>query len=284
MLDDIIDAWLPIKGVFMEVSMIKLSRLKAGQKLRYEFDERTYHELKTSVANIGIIFPIVTTKDGASYKIIDGNLRLRAMKELGWKETELIPVLILKASGGDGIEAALIANAVRENLSSLGLAEAVNLLVNKYQKSVVDIALTLGKSKVYIYRLLKIYDLPEKMLKALRKGEITIAHAHWLTKLLDQPLVLDDVFERAVTDDLAYRDLETMVAEHLDNNDGQKSEYSFFSPKVVTTKAGSRLRFEPRRNSIRLELNLLHDDIETALDEVKKELEYLRKRHLKVVG
>ncbi len=206
------------------------------------------------------------------------------MKELGWKETELIPVLILKASGGDGIEAALIANAVRENLSSLGLAEAVNLLVNKYQKSVVDIALTLGKSKVYIYRLLKIYDLPGKMLKALRKGEITIAHAHWLTKLLDQPLVLDDVFERAVTDDLAYRDLETMVAEHLDNNDGQKSEYSFFSPKVVTTKAGSRLRFEPRRNSIRLELNLLHDDIETALDEVKKELEYLRKRHLKVVG
>ncbi len=130
----------------MEVSMIKLSRLKAGQKLRYEFDERTYHELKTSVANIGIIFPIVTTKDGASYKIIDGNLRLRAMKELGWKETELIPVLILKASGGDGIEAALIANAVRENLSSLGLAEAVNLLVNKYQKSVQDISLTLGKT------------------------------------------------------------------------------------------------------------------------------------------
>lgn len=96
--------------------------------------------------------------------------------------------------------------------------------------------------------------------------------------------MLKEVFEKAITDELSYRDLETLVAGHLQKNGERKSDYSFFSPKIVTTKAGSRLRFEPRRNSIRLELNLLHDDINDALTEVKRQLDMLRKRNLRVVG
>ncbi len=266
----------------MELKLVDIGSIPADTMIRGNYDQSSYLELKTSIAKVGILFPIVVSKIGKEYRLVDGYLRLKAAGELS--RDEKIPVLEIKATESQVVETALIVNAVRENLDSVSLGEAVNLLVNRYKNSAVEVAESIGKSQQYVRRLLKVFMLPPHMLKALRAGEITVAHAHQLTKLSNNPKALSNVFEKALKDDLAYRDLETLVAGYLQKDEKKQSDYTFFSPKVVTTKAGSRLRFEPRRNSIRLELNLLHTDFDAALDEVKRQLEALRKKHLKAVS
>jgi len=267
----------------MEFKLMEFGSLNYGPKIRRESDERLFAELKASIIAKGIIYPLLVKSDGKKYLVIDGARRLQACHELGWGKSEKLPVLLIKAGDSKAVETALIANTVRGNFSAANLAEAVNLLVNKYDKSVAEIAASLGKSEVYIRRLLAVYKLPAKIITALRRGEITIAHGHWLTRLLDDPKTLEGVYTKVIAEDLSYRDLEILVSGLLSRNSGQKERYAYFSPKVINTKAGSRLRFEPRRNSIRLELNLQLEDIDSALAEVRRELDKLSKRHLKSV-
>ena len=157
------------------------------------------------------------------------------------------------------------------------------MLVNEYEKRVEDVGLAIGKSRSYIYKLVNIFSLPTQIIKSLRKGELTVAHCMLLSKLTDNPAVLEDIYKKTVNEALSRRDLETLISGYQQGR-LEESDYSFFIPKVLVTEAGSRLRFEPRRRSIRLELNLLNDDFEAALKEVQRELKSLRKRHLKKVG
>lgn len=164
----------------MELKTIELKKLLASGDigLRQSRDEKLFNELKESIRVKGLIFPLVAAKSGDSHRLIDGALRLAALTELGWDKDKRIPVILIEAKGGEAVEAALIANAVRENINSAGLAEAVNLLVNEYGRKPEDVAAALGKTKSYVYRLLRIYGLPEYALAELRKGKISTAHCY----------------------------------------------------------------------------------------------------------
>lgn len=106
-----------------------------------------------------------------------------------------------------------------------------------------------------------------------------------MAKLIDNPEALNDVFEKLIAADLSIRDLETLVSGYLSRAKDQKGGYDFFAPKIVTTKAGSRLRFEPRRRSVRVECNInLDEPLEVVLAEIKRNLKKLARGRLRVVG
>lgn len=264
----------------MELKMLTLIQLKAaGREMRTTTDIH-FEELVASIKSKGVLFPLIATAVGKSYEILDGRRRLKACRALGWKKERKLPVLLIKADKGQALESALIANIVRDNLDALGEAETVNLLINTYNRDVKDVAAALGKSDVYIRRLLKIYTLPAKVLASLRRSELTLAHAYWLSKLNGKPDLLEESFNRALKENLTSRDLETLVA-NLKNG----GNYSYFSPRVVTTKAGSRLRFEPRRRSVRVELNInLNEPIDDVLAEAKLHLDKIAEKRLKAAS
>ena len=130
----------------MEFKLVELGSLNYGTKIRSSANERLFNELKASIRAKGIKFPLVAVKDGDKYMVIDGVRRLNACRDLGWNQREKLPVILVKADEGEAVETALIANTVRGNFSAVNMAEAVNLLVNKYKKSIAEMASSLGTS------------------------------------------------------------------------------------------------------------------------------------------
>lgn len=270
----------------MELKMVDLNQLKTGGlDIRSESGGASFDELKESVKSKGVIFPLVATKNGADYVVLDGHRRLKACRALGADSSKKLPILVVEADAGTAVESALIANAVREDIDSTGLAEAVNLPVSKYGRGVKDVAGILGKSEVYIRRLLKIFTLPPAMLKALRQNKLSLAHAHWLSRVAGRTEILNESFDRAVKERLSSRDLETLISSLKQGSVNQGGAPAYFGPKVVTTKAGSRLRFEARRRSIRVELNLSPDEsVDHILAQLGDHLRKLQPKRLKAVG
>lgn len=269
----------------MELKMLAIKRLRAGEQYRRAADDESgFEELKRSIADKGVLFPLLVTEKNDTYEIIDGRRRYEACRSLKMEGDRELPALVIKTDAGQSVETALIANSVRADADPLAEAEAVNLLVNKYGRNAADIAAALGKSDSYIRRLLRIYALPPEILQSLRLSELTLKHAHWLTRLTDNPAALQESYNRAVSEKMSSRDLETLVS-GLTAEAGEDEGYSFFSPKIITTKAGSRLRFEPRRRSVRVELNInLDEPIDVILAEIKRNLKKLAKNRLRVVG
>ena len=269
----------------MKLKTLKKKELRPRKLYQRTLKDNDDHEaLKASIKEKGILFPLVATEKGSGFEIIDGNRRLAACSSLGFDDNFEIPVLVIKTNVSQSVETALIANTVRSGADPLAELEAVNLLVNRYKLIVRDVAAAIGKSERYIWRLLSIYKLPVTVISALRNGNITLAHAHWLTRLSDDPKMLEDVLQRSIDEDLTSRDLGTLIADLLETVD-EKDDYAYFSPKVVTTKAGSRLRFEPRKHSVRVELNIkLEEPIEVVLAELKRNLKKIAKGRLRVVG
>lgn len=267
----------------MELKMLSLNQLKAnGLRKRTAGSVDRFNELKESIKAKGVIFPLVATANGKGVVILDGNRRYEAYRSLGLTSQKL-PVLIIKADEGQAAETALLANTVREDFDPLSQAETVNLLINSYGRSVKDVASLLGKTERYIRHQLSVFKLPRRMLEALRKNDLTLAHAHWLSKALNHQDILDDAFKSLIAKKMSARELETLISSAVSND--KADGYVYFPKKVVTTKAGSRLRFEARRRSVRVELNLnLDEPVGAVLAEVKKHLDALTKKRLKAVS
>ena len=250
----------------MRLKNVELREISPGSSYKRKIkDQGDDGALYSSIDEMGILYPLVVIEKDDAYKVVDGNRRLDALKSLEIKGDHKVPVLIIDREIDQQVETALIANTVRATGDPVAELEAINLLVNKYSHEVKGLANALGKSESYIFRLLRIYELPGPVIEALRSGTMTLAHAQWLTRLKDDPKLLNQVLQIALDEDLCSRDLGTLVSD-LTEEKSTDDDYVYFSPKVITTKAGSRLRFEPRKKSIRHELNLLHDDIETALE------------------
>jgi len=70
---------------------IKLKDIKPSPKpISSEWDEKEMEELKKSIAEQGLIEPILVRPLDREYEIVHGHRRVEAMRRLGWKECEAI--------------------------------------------------------------------------------------------------------------------------------------------------------------------------------------------------
>lgn len=258
----------------MRLQMLALKDLKSAGVERYRIDD-SLSALKSSIWNKGILIPILAAKNGAVYDIIDGKRRYLACRELNFSANFKIPTLIVEADAAKKHHSRLLANTVRQNYGALEQAEICNILINENNERPQEVADTLGVSKAYINRLIKIFSLPKEIVESTRRYEITFSHALYLTKLLTEPDNLDFCFRRLLEDKLSIRDLRTLISS-LKAGKEEAGDYNFFPPRVTTTTGGSRLRFEPRRRSLRVELNIKTDEpLEAIISALKDNIDNL---------
>lgn len=261
----------------VELRNVFLKQLKPTLKLRSQADKMVA-ELAVSIKNKGIICPLIVSEASAdSYQVIDGVRRLKALKQNGARAKDLVPVLVVKKEEAQDIQTALVVNAVRQELDSWDLAETVNLLAQTYKYKATEIALALGKTVRYVDVLLSLFSLPQPILKSLRERRLTPAHGLRLLRIKD-PSLREKAFRKVLEDSLSVRDLEVLVSSLIDAADGRISGFPSFKPTVYSTKAGSRLRFEPRRHSIRIEINLASaNDMDVVVEQLKTQVKKLTK-------
>ena len=148
------------------ITRIKLTRIKPSGDQPRRDRTLAIEELAASLARDGLLSPIIVTKDGEGYRIIAGERRYHAMKQLGWIEAEC---RIVSREERDYWRLAIIENLQREDLSAE--EEATALLKLKRQDSLSDSTLAelVGKSRNYITEILGIGQLPDQALQECRR-------------------------------------------------------------------------------------------------------------------
>jgi ParB family chromosome partitioning protein len=127
-------------------------------------------ELMASIAEKGIIEPLVVRQRDDRYQIIAGERRYQAAVQVGLEE---LPVVIREVDDNEVIEIALIENLQRKDLTPFEEAEALHALATRCNFTHEDLARRLGKSRTAITESLALSKMPEEVKNLCRLADIS---------------------------------------------------------------------------------------------------------------
>lgn len=216
---------------------------------RKDFDETALSELADSIAQHGLIQPIVVkpTAQGR-YSIIAGERRWRACRMAGLNE---VPVIIKDADDQTLMEIALIENLQREDLNAVEEALGYRSLIDSFGLTQDEVAKKMGKSRSAVTNALRLLALNDVELEALRRGTITAGHARALLSCDDEEARAKMLL--AAADGASVRELERLAAAAKKKPAGKKTETkkpTFYSEVELSLKDSlhRRVKITPAGN------------------------------------
>lgn len=150
---------------------------------RREFDKTALEEMARSIEQHGVVQPIIVVRHQNSYRIVAGERRWRAAQ---LAKLSHLPAIIRSMKELEEIELSLIENIQRVDLSPLEQALSVYKLQHQFNLSLDDIAKKLGKAPSTISNLMRLLQLPDGAMEALRTGKISEGHARAILALKGQ--------------------------------------------------------------------------------------------------
>lgn len=170
----------PIPGGFL----VPLERIETWDRQpRKTFDEQSINELASSIAEAGLIEPLVVRRDmdrPGYYIIIAGHRRLLAARRVfGHQDPEIrarvetLPCIVREATEAMAFADALVENLVRKDLTRKEVMDAILALQDEYHWSLREIARRTGRNPGDLSVLLRVARDPE--LSALVAEEIIAA-------------------------------------------------------------------------------------------------------------
>ena len=127
-------------------------------------------ELMASIAEKGIIEPLIVRQQGERFQIIAGERRYQASVQVGLTE---LPVIIRDVDDGELVELALIENIQRKDLTPFEDGSAIQTLGETYRDTHEELARRMGKSRTGITESLTISSLPEEIKSLCRLADIS---------------------------------------------------------------------------------------------------------------
>jgi len=127
-------------------------------------------ELMASVAEKGIIEPLIVRQRGGRFQIIAGERRYHAAVQVGLRE---VPVVVRDADDLEVMELALVENLQRKDLTAFEESEALVQLAQRCGYTHEDMARKLGKSRTAITESLSLNNMPEEVRNLCRLADIT---------------------------------------------------------------------------------------------------------------
>ena len=151
---------------------------------RKNFDDSELRELADSIAEHGIIQPVIAADSGdGSYIIIAGERRTRAARLAGLTE---VPAIIRKYTDQKRLEISLIENIQRSDLNPIEEASAYKNLMDFSGLSQEELAARVGKNRSTVTNALRLLKLPADMQKSLEDRSISPGHARALLSVNDK--------------------------------------------------------------------------------------------------
>lgn len=188
--------------------LLKTSELEPNRdQPRKEFDEQSLSELADSIAQHGILQPLLVRPIvGGGYQIVAGERRWRAARMAGVKE---VPAVVKEMTDSEVMEFALIENLQREDLSPLEEAQGYRSLMESYEMTQDEVAKTVGKSRPAVANALRLLNLPKNIQNLVGSGEISAGHARALLSFPNEKSMIEAV--KAAKGGASVRDLEKMA-------------------------------------------------------------------------
>lgn len=240
---------------------------------RREFDEDRLRELSDSIRQYGVLQPLVVSRletvleDGGvkvEYELIAGERRLRASKL-----AKLIQVPVVVRTGDDSrakLELAIIENLQREDLNSVERAQSFQRLADEFKLTWADVGRKMGKSREYVSNTVRILMLPQDILDAISKRQISEGHTRPLLMLIDRPSEQMTLFKEMMVRKMTVREAE-QIARRIAFEKVRKKDL-FMTPEVVDMEEklaetlGTRVQIEPRERGGRIWIDYFsHDEL-----------------------
>lgn len=175
---------------------------------RIDFNDDALLELSLSIAEKGILQPILVTPKDNGYELVAGERRVQAAEMAGYKQ---IPAIILEGLTKEAkIELALIENLQREDLDPIEEARAYQRLSEECNLTQEEVAKRVGKNRSVIANSLRLLTLPEDVQKIVSSARITPSHARTLLNLADQGAQMQ-LAEKMAAEKMTVRSAEKLV-------------------------------------------------------------------------
>lgn len=178
---------------------------------RTEFEQEALKALADSIKEKGVLQPLLVRRQGDKYELIAGERRWRASKLAGLSE---LPVVIKDLSDKEVLEAALVENILRENLSAIEEAEGYQRLIDEFSHTQEALSQVVGKSRSHISNTLRLLTLPTSVRDMIKDGRLSAGHARALVGLDDAELLAQQI----VKQNLNVRQVEELVARRKNVN------------------------------------------------------------------
>ena len=234
--DDAADAnasdLVPVPGARFAEIPVELIHPNPRQP-RQVFDEEDISELAASIAEVGLLQPIVVRQvptapgEEPRYELIMGERRLRASKEAG---LETIPAVVRDTDDVDLLRDALLENLHRVQLNPLEEAAAYQQLLEDFQCTHAELSERIARSRSQISNTLRLMKLPPLVQRRLAANVISAGHARALLGL-PNAAEMERLAQRVVAEGLSVRATEELVALHEEPEPGSDQ------PKVLRARS-----------------------------------------------
>lgn len=174
---------------------------------RRHFSDEALQELSRSIAEKGIIQPLIVRPDpgdDGGYQIVAGERRWRAAQIAQLHE---IPVLIRDFDDTEVLEVAIIENIQRADLNAIEEAAGYRLLMDRFGHTQDKLAQAMGKSRSHVANMMRLLGLPEDVQDMLRDGRLSAGHARALITTDDPSAIARQIVAKG----LSVRDVEKLV-------------------------------------------------------------------------
>ena len=183
---------------------------------RRDFGDAEIASLAESLKTHDMLKPVLVRKRGDRYQLISGERRLRAAIRAGWSS---VPARLREADDRLVAELAIVENLQRKDLNPVEKALSFKRYLEQHGCSQEELAQRLKLDRSTIANLMRLLELPEPVLSALRRGELSAGHARALLPLGDEDEQIS-LCTQILADGLSVRAVETLVQEQLGREDG----------------------------------------------------------------
>ena len=179
------------------VREIDIGRIRPNpNQPRMIFSEQSIDELADSIAERGVLQPILLRPHGDGFEIIAGERRWRAAQRA---RLHSIPAIVRELDDAATAEIALIENIQREDLNAIEEAEGYRQLIEQHGHSPEDVGRLVHKSRSHVANLLRLLDLPPFVRDALGRGEISMGHARAVAAAPDPESLTKEIIAKGLS-------------------------------------------------------------------------------------
>ena len=236
---------------------------------RKNFDEQALQELSESIAQYGLIQPVVARRlDSGYYQIIAGERRWRASRMAGLTE---IPVRVIEADDRRTAELAMVENLQREDLDPIEEARGYRSLMEDFGLTQEETARSVGRSRPAVANALRLLSLTPRVMELVERRELSAGHARALLPLGNEKLqweAAQEVLKKSLsvrrTEQLAAK-LVKLASQPQTPPDPETVDYAAEVSEELSRALGRKVRLAEGKRGGKIELDYYDPEDREAL-------------------
>jgi ParB family chromosome partitioning protein len=229
---------------------------------RRHFPEAELMELSRSIAEQGILQPLVVRSSENGYELIAGERRLRAARIAGLRK---VPVVLREAGDTEALQMSIVENIQRENLNPIEEAEAYHRLIVEFGLTQEQAADRVGRSRPAVANIIRLRHLPQNIKDSIQEGVLSMGHARALLST-DTTVQQHAAWKEIVSKGLSVRQTESLVKRLKEKKKaaGQApdSEDRYLSDVAdeLSRRFGTRVRIQRKGKNGSVEIDFYGND------------------------